>query len=95
MITSLKACPFCGSHADGLRDTAHLVVIHIARCANRDCIASFKSVDAEVWNTRATTAEMFDDPEFWLLVRRFTVAPIGEKRDAAKQAVLSFVGRML
>lgn len=53
MSAELKMCPFCGSDAEQTGGYAGGVTIRTARCSNRDCIASFKSVDVEVWNRRA------------------------------------------
>lgn len=89
MNKKLKRCPFCGSGAQDAGGTVQSITISVVRCSNADCLASFKSVDAEVWNTRAMPA--LDNPKFWLLVRRFCVAPEGSKRDAAKRNVLTFV----
>lgn len=36
-----------------------------------------------------------DSDEFWLLVRRFSMAPEGERRAHAKQAVLLHVAKIL
>lgn len=49
----LKHCPFCGSVARRTGGTVGSITITSCRCSNSDCIASFKSVDYEVWNTRA------------------------------------------
>lgn len=89
MNKKLKRCPFCGSKACDAGGTVQSIAISVVRCSNADCLASFKSVDAEVWNTRSMPA--LDDPQFWLLVRRFCMAPDGPKRNAAKRDVLTFV----
>lgn len=36
--------------------------------------------------------EAFDTDFFWLLIRRFATAPAGESRDAAKTAILAYIG---
>jgi hypothetical protein len=48
----LKHCPFCGSKAKRTGGSFGGVVVKICRCSNNECIASFKSVDYDVWNTR-------------------------------------------
>lgn len=50
--TPLKHCPFCGSKAKRTGGTLGDITITSCRCSNIDCIASFKSVDYSVWNTR-------------------------------------------
>jgi hypothetical protein len=50
-----KNCPFCGSKADGVRWFDESVNVTSVCCSNKDCIASFKSVELEVWNSRADT----------------------------------------
>jgi hypothetical protein len=85
-----KACPFCGSKADAVRWWDGSLDITAVRCSNRECLASFKSVDRDVWNTRATIPEA-DFPQLELLMRRFCMASPGEPRDLAKAAVLAFI----
>jgi hypothetical protein len=59
--------------------------ITAVRCSNRDCLASFKSVDAEVWNRRATTPTPASQPaprEDW----SFQDARIPERLDLSAES---------
>lgn len=49
----LKHCPFCGSVAQRTGGVVGNITINTCRCSNNDCIASFKSMDHDVWTTRA------------------------------------------
>lgn len=72
MNTPLKHCPFCGSVAERTGGSYGGVTIDTARCSNRDCIASFKSVDSVIWNRRVdqkvsdvTTTEQWVETRYW------------------------------
>lgn len=60
MMNNLKPCPFCGSKAHDAGSMVTSIDISSVRCSNSDCLASFKSVDAEVWNRRSTPAAFAD-----------------------------------
>lgn len=88
-----KSCPFCSSKADGVRWYDESVNVTSVRCSKKDCIASFKSVELDVWNTRAMPA--LDVTQLELLMRRFCMQPHGEERAAARAAVLTFIAEAL
>lgn len=57
LAQNLKDCPFCGSKPDRIFIIVAKSFINDAawsntKCSNRECLCSFKSVDAKIWNTR-------------------------------------------
>ena len=71
MNKPLKLCPFCKSVAKRTGGTIGDITINSCRCSNRECIASFTSVDYDVWNTRpegteqTTVLKWLDDEDTW------------------------------
>lgn len=56
LADELKICPFCGSPAEKiyafLKRKDDTPLWSNTKCSNKECLCSFKSVDAKVWNKR-------------------------------------------
>lgn len=52
MTTTYKPCPFCASAAKDVGGWTRDTKVEAVTCSKDGCIASFKSVSPEVWNTR-------------------------------------------
>lgn len=52
MTTKYKPCPFCASAAKNVGGWTRDMKVDAVTCSKDGCIASFKSVSPEVWNTR-------------------------------------------
>lgn len=78
---ALLPCPFCWSAAKRTGGYAAGITIRTARCSNDDCLASFKSVDDEIWNRRAPSHAASTEP-----VANFTATQAAQltEQDAAR-----------